>query len=188
MIDGAPPRLLRTHVGHRPRDSCFSCGRHGSELRDAEVEQLRRALFRDEDIRRLDVSMNDPFLVRGAERMGDLLDHVERVASRQWTAFVLPLERLAFVVRHHDEEQAAVRLTNVMDDSDVRVVERRSRFGFGDETFLGARIAAQGAGKNFRATNRSRRWSRALKTTPIPPAASLSRIRYWANIWPTTSS
>ena len=49
----------------------------GRELREAEVEHLHLAAPGEEDVRRLDVAMQDAFGVRGVQRVGDLRADVE---------------------------------------------------------------------------------------------------------------
>ena len=62
------------------------------QLRDAEVEQLRRAAGRDQDIGRLDVAMDDQVLMRVLDRGADLEE--ERQARAQVEAlFVAVLSR-----------------------------------------------------------------------------------------------
>jgi len=42
------------------------------QLRQSELENLGPAMFRHEDVRRLDVTMDDALLVRGVQRVGNL--------------------------------------------------------------------------------------------------------------------
>src|SRR5436190_2201510 len=76
-------------AGHVPR----------AELGEAEVEDLRVAAPRDEDVRRLDVAVRDAVGVRNVERIGDLDAERQQAVERQRSAanFVaerLPLEQL----------------------------------------------------------------------------------------------
>ena len=88
LVDGLPSRLLRTHVGRRAEDGPFLRAAHGHgrrlqlagrRLREAEVQHLHDAVRSDFDIRRFEIPVNDPFLVRGVERIGDLTRDRERV-------------------------------------------------------------------------------------------------------------
>jgi len=54
-----------------------------AEFGDAEIEQLRLAALRDEDVCRLDVAMDDALRVRGVERVGDLTARVDDEVDRQ---------------------------------------------------------------------------------------------------------
>ena len=91
FVDGQSPRLLGTHVSRRAEDEASlrrkhaaswrvhhiytraACGVEG--LRQPEVQHLHRAVLADLDVRRLQVPMNDPLLVRGFEGLGDLRRH-----------------------------------------------------------------------------------------------------------------
>ncbi|MCH7681960.1 hypothetical protein IID10_21785 [candidate division KSB1 bacterium] len=46
------------------------------------------------------------------------------------------IQRLAFVAGHGDKHLTILRLINFVDCADVRVVERRGRFGFVDEALF----------------------------------------------------
>ena len=52
-------------------------------LRQAEIEDLCLTALRDEDVRRLDVAMNDLLLMRGVERIGSLNRQLEQVGHRE---------------------------------------------------------------------------------------------------------
>ena len=92
-------RLLRRHVGDRaerraragqdssatPRSAAASTPPTGvrprRQLRQAEIEHLRVAARRDEDVGRLDVAVDDALRVRGVQRVGNL-DRRGRAAAR----------------------------------------------------------------------------------------------------------
>jgi len=62
------------HCGPTP-PLCSPPGGEGSrthQLRQSELENLGPAMFRHEDVRRLDVTMDDALLVRGVQRVGNL--------------------------------------------------------------------------------------------------------------------
>ena len=95
-VDGLAPRLLRRHVGHRPEDDPLLA--HGRErgragvgrlvVRDvvpgeAEVEELRVPVLRQEDVLGLDVAVDDPLPVRRRETFRHLQRDVEGLAKRQ---------------------------------------------------------------------------------------------------------
>ena len=88
MVHGFSLRLFGRHVGRRAedeallRDTDAQCGRlrqirrrvfFVESLREAEVEHLHLAGWRDLDIGGLQVAVNDAFLVRCFERFGDLM-------------------------------------------------------------------------------------------------------------------
>ena len=65
----------------RPSPWAWRCRRSRGRSRllgEAEVEHLRLAALRDEDVRRLDVAVHDPARVRGLERVGDLRAEIEQ--------------------------------------------------------------------------------------------------------------
>ena len=51
-----------------------------------EVQDLHIAIKSQRDIRRLEIAMNDPFIVSGMERLGDLARHGQRFVHREWSA------------------------------------------------------------------------------------------------------
>src|SRR5207247_11435730 len=75
---------------------------YGRQFRQTEIQDLRLPARGDEDIRRLDVAMNDPSLMGGVKCVGDLKSQVEAVLSLQRPGGDVPLERFAFQVLHAD--------------------------------------------------------------------------------------
>jgi hypothetical protein len=70
-----------------------------SELGEAEVEDLHAAVLRDEEVLGLEVSVDDPLLVRRRETLRDLQGVVDRLAlreaaTRELRAEVLSLQQL----------------------------------------------------------------------------------------------
>ena len=57
-----------------------ACGLH--RLRQAEVQHLHRAVLANLDVGGLQIAMDDPLLVRGFERLGDLLRDRQRFVDR----------------------------------------------------------------------------------------------------------
>ena len=100
LVDRLPARLLRAHVRGgaendalaRPADASSSAtasdrrrrvARH--RFRQAEVEDLHDALGRDLDVGRLQIAVDDPFLVRRVERVRDLRRDRQRLVERNGT-------------------------------------------------------------------------------------------------------
>ena len=91
------PRLLRAHVGRRAEHGPLVDARSGQvrrhrevgmrgafpHFRQPEVEHLDHAVTGGLDIRRLDVAMNNPLLVRRLEGFGDLTRDGHRLVERQ---------------------------------------------------------------------------------------------------------
>ena len=81
------------------------------DLREAEVEDLHAPVRRDLHVRRLEVAMHDPLLVRRLQRLGDLPGVGERFfewkrADASAHREVFPLDEL------HDEEMPPLRLSS----------------------------------------------------------------------------
>jgi hypothetical protein len=73
--------------------------------------------------------VDDPFLVRGFERVGDLQRDPQRLVQRQRAARDALLERLA-LDELHDEEVAGAGFFEPEQRGDVRMIQRRERLGF----------------------------------------------------------
>ena len=84
------------------------------DLRETEIENLHAALG-EQDVAGLQVAVDDAFLVRGVERVQDLLGQCERLSERHRS-----VQRLAFDVLH-DEVVGA----DVVKRTDMRMVHRR---------------------------------------------------------------
>ena len=119
------------------------------QLREAEVQDLHHAAVSEEDVRRLDVAVDDTGRVRVLEAAGDLPGDVERGAERQRTARDASLQGLALVAGHHQVRQAVRRLANLVDGADVLVFERRSGAGLLEEATLGLGVLQRGGGQDL---------------------------------------
>src|SRR5262245_44429103 len=120
MIRLLTAHLLRRHVTDRPHH----CARIGDlllcrsltvrdanlmrlQFRQAEVENLDAPVLGDEEILRLEVTMDDSFLVSGSESAGDLLGVLYRAARRQRAFVQLFAQFFAFEQFGHDEGRAS---------------------------------------------------------------------------------
>ena len=93
--------------------------------RHAEIHDLRLPRLTDEDVRRLEIEMDDAEVVDVVEARGDLQDHVvERVP-------VLPVEELGDLLSseelHREIREAVVQQAEVEDFDDAGVLETRQR-------------------------------------------------------------
>ena len=70
--------------------------------------------------------MDDPLTVGLVERVGDFHGDFKRLVQWERSLFESGRERLPVEVRHDDEMNAA-GFTDVVDATDVRMVERRDR-------------------------------------------------------------
>ena len=115
--------------------------------------------------------MNDAFVVRGFESFGDLAGDAQCFFERERS-----FERLARHQFHH-QRAAGVGFFDAVDLRDVRMIQGRQNFRFAleaGETLRGSRASA--AGRTLIATSRSSLVSRALYTSPMPPAPMGARI------------
>ena len=98
-------------------------------LGEAEVEHLDGAVFAHFDIGRFQIAVDDPVLVRGFERIGDLLRYRQRFGQRDRATRDAIGERRSFDQLHH-EGGRAIRVMDAVDLGDVRVVERGEQLRF----------------------------------------------------------
>ena len=140
--------LLGRHIAHGAHDDAFGCAHlhvgHGRgigertvghgihQLRHAEVDDLQVAVLRDEQVFGLEVTVNDAARVHLAEGVCRLTGVLERQTEVQRASLEYLAQRAAFDVLHGDV-RAAVNLVDVVDGSDVRVVDRRRHACFLDE-------------------------------------------------------
>jgi hypothetical protein len=133
------PRLLRRHVCGRSHDlagdraahrnrrrfgrSARECGL--GHLRQAEIQHLHRTIRFELDVRGLQVTMDDALLVRGLERVGDLVGDRQRLVERHRTVVDAVGERRPLDQLHHEIVGA-----DVVDVADVRMIQRRDGVDF----------------------------------------------------------
>jgi hypothetical protein len=109
-------------------------GRAADVLGDAEVEDLHD-LLRHEDVVRLDVAVNDPFLVRLGQSIARMRRDAHRVGGEHRAARDHGGERVALDELHGDEERVAL-LVDRVDGGDVRMVELRDRARLAQEALF----------------------------------------------------
>jgi hypothetical protein len=117
-------------------------------LGQTEVEHLDLALFRQLDVRRLQVAVDDTGLVGGGEAFGDLGGDAERFGDRQRAAGDALRQVLAADQLHRDEADA-VGLVQAVDGGDVRVVEGRQQPGLALEARQPAGVGGKLCGEHF---------------------------------------
>jgi hypothetical protein len=88
--------------------------------------------------------MDDLFLMGSGETRRHLFRDVNRLPQFHRTAFDLGPECLPLVAGHHDEHPALGRLIDLVNRTDIRVFEGRSRLRFMDESFPRLSVADQG--------------------------------------------
>ena len=142
------------------------------------------AAFRDENIGRLDVAVDDSLAVRGVQTICNVDSDFQQAVEFESATADQMLEGRAFHVLHHDEG-AAIDVPEChgwcrcWDDSvrKRRALRAESVRGFAGpgDTF---------SGRNLRATKRPSLVSWALYTTPMPPPPSFSIILYCPSVSP----
>ena len=201
-VDRLAPRLLRAHVGRRAEHGPLVDARSGQvrryrevgmrgafpHFRQPEVEHLDHAVASDLDIRRLDVAMNNPLLVRGFEGFSDLTRDGHRLVDRQRSTCDPVRERRPVDQFQHERLPAAQRcpcrpstlvgaLFDAVDGGDVGVIECREHLGFACESCQPLRIECESFGQYLQRDIASEFRVAARYTSPIPPAPRRLTIR-----------
>ena len=99
------------------------------ELRQAEVEDLGKAVVRDHQVFRLEVPVHDPRLVGLREPVGDRGGNLQRAPQRHRPRLQHLSQRLAFDELHADVG-LRLGLTEIVDGDDGRMIERGGRARF----------------------------------------------------------
>ena len=159
-VELLPERLFRRHVRHRPGRRSGAGQRFGGgqgfdsgipfrrELGQPEIEDLSLPPSGDEDVGRLDVPVDDPSSVRGFKTVG----HFER--HRQDLAQPPPLRKDGLsqglaLEQFHGDEGLPLILVDVIDGTDIRVVQGRGRLGLPLEALQRAAVPRQRFGQKF---------------------------------------
>ncbi len=137
------PDLFRAHVGDRPDGRTTLRQVDAGQLGDAEVQHLRDAVRRDQHVGGLDVPVDHPPLVSPAQPPGDLSGDVHGLRDRQRAPGDPVLDRLALVVGHRDEQPAVLRRSDLVDRTEIRVVQRGRGLRLHQESIAGGRIGPE---------------------------------------------
>ncbi len=129
-VAGGAGLLARRHlgreVGRRAGDHAgLGEGGVGPGAGDAEVGDLGLAVGGDQDVRRLDVAVDDPAVVGRGERVGDLGDQAGGGVRGERTLLLDDLREVAALDVLHDEPVLVAVDREVEDGHDVGVVEGR---------------------------------------------------------------
>ena len=151
MIDfvARAERLLGRHerrrTEHEPEHRELALRGAVEHAGDAEVEQLEDAVVADEDVLGLEITMDDPGSVHGAEDVHQLVGEVERLEDGDLVAPLLPvrLERVALEEIHGEEHAAVVGHAVVEDAHDAQVLDRVGEVAFTEEALADRGIGAQ---------------------------------------------
>ena len=119
-------RLLGADVEHGPheRPRARQLRLRGLVEREAEVGELGSAALLDQDVRGLDVTVNDAGLVRGADGLGDLLRDRDRLLDGQAPPADPLVERVA-ADQLHRHVVAVLPVADLVYRDDVLVLEPR---------------------------------------------------------------
>src|ERR1700733_5831289 len=94
-----------------------------SQLRQAEIQNLRLPALDEKNIRRLDVAVNDSLRMRRVEPVRDLYPDLEQPRNFDGLPRDAVLERYALEQLHRDEG-TPLEFSNVVNRADVRMVKR----------------------------------------------------------------
>ena len=117
-------------------------------FRQPEVENLGVAAIGNEDVRRLNIAMDDSPDVRGIESIGHFNREREQALELHGPAVDQMFQRLAAEALHHDEQMSIV-LADFVDGADVGMIQRRSSPRLAAKAFEGLRILGRIVGKKF---------------------------------------
>ena len=95
-------------------------------FRQSKVENLGVAALGDENVRGLDVAVDDPLRMGRVERIGDLNRQTKQNISVDGLAGDEMLQRHP-VEKLHDQEGVAILLPNFMNSADIGMIESGSR-------------------------------------------------------------
>src|ERR1700693_5322649 len=114
-------------------------------LGQPEVENLRLTSIRDEDVRGLDVPMDDALRMCRVESVGNLDAQIEHRFDLQWLASD-PVPECLPLQQFHGDEGSPIGLVNLVDRADVRVVQGGRGLGLPLKTAEGLRIVCEFVG------------------------------------------
>ena len=117
-------------------------------LGQAEVEHFHFLVWRDLDVGGFEIAMDDAFVVRGFERVSNLMGDAQDVIDRHRPALQALGERLP-LDEFHDQEVLLRDHFHAEERGDVRVVECGERFGFALEARDALWIEREGLRKNL---------------------------------------
>jgi len=136
--------LFRRHVRGGPQGgAALGERRRPGELGQPEVQDLHLASLRQEQVRRLDVPVDDPLRV-GFRQPGRRLHHQTGGFLPNQRASPEPFpERFSLVAGHHDVERAVRRLADLVHRADVWVVQPGGGARLVEKALLGVDVPGQ---------------------------------------------
>ena len=143
LVDLVTPRLLRTHVGNRTDTYTRLRYPDCAKLGQSEVDNFHCAIRSQNYVGRLDVPMDDSLIGSFHEAAANLCRDVQCLRKRNNALSDAFLEGIAFVVLHGDIKTSILCLTDLVNRTDVRVIQCCGSFGFNQKPFLRVRICEQ---------------------------------------------
>ena len=146
-IERLGANLFRGHISHRaqhgsgPRQEQFLRGicvrfrsrncrrRAGNDLSQSKIQYLCVTALGDENVCRLDVTVNDALGMRGVQPVGDVYCEYKKLFQFQRLPLNLVLQSHA-VEKLHADERFAIFLAEVVNRADIGVVKRRGGLCF----------------------------------------------------------
>ena len=140
----APEHLFGSHVLRRTKDRSRAGQRrprHISRLaqRDAEVEYFR-AVRRQKDVRRFEVSVRDAAAMQRLERTEYFEANLHGLGDWYWATTQACGERLALETLHGDE-QLSIGLADLVQLTDVRMIDAGGKASLARETLACGRVS-----------------------------------------------
>ncbi len=136
-VDRFPRDLLGRHEHRRAEVADVLGQMRAGDARDPEIRELRHPVLGEEDIRGLDVPVDDSAGVGDVEGRPHLTDDLENPLARERLLLDQPVEARTRNELHDQVELAGdVVLPDVEDSYDVRVIEAASGLGLAKEALL----------------------------------------------------
>ena len=96
--------------------------RHRLHFGQSEIQDLCLAARREENVRGLNVAMNDAFGMSRGKRVGYLNTHIEHQAHVYGRAVAAMFQRLPFQ-QFHGDERLILSLADIVDGANIRMIE-----------------------------------------------------------------
>ena len=111
---------------------------------DAEIRHHRTSgLVVDDDVVRLDITVDDVAIVRVSERFGDFSQNATHLYGWHWTVLLQAHAEVVALDVRHDEVDEIVALFDGVDRNDVRVIQLGRGLGFAQESLTNVGAEAQ---------------------------------------------
>ena len=167
-------RLLGRHVGYRA-EGRVEFGQFGAlgQQREAEVHHGHVPFLVNDRVARFDVAMDDALFVSGFEALGDLLGDAESFRDLQRPLLDALVEAIALNEGHRNE-CLAIHLGDLVNRTDVRVMEGRGGLRFTMETLAGFLVFEEVSRQELQRYRALELRVLGLVNDTIPPSPSFS--------------